>query len=83
MALPLAGHDMPGEPGTAFVARAHADPRWAQVPVVFVTAFRDRAEPLLENDPAVVDIIDKPFRLDQVLRLLDRMVDRPRLELAL
>ena len=74
--------DMPGESGTDMVARARLNPRWQNTPVVFVTAFRERAEAALQNDPAVVDIIAKPFRLDQVMRRLHRIVDPPRMAAA-
>jgi two-component system, OmpR family, response regulator len=68
--------DMPGETGVEFVLRLREHPRCAHVPVAFVTAYRERARPLLSTgaEPGVVDVIDKPFRLDVITRTLDRML---------
>lgn len=68
--------DMPGETGVEFVLRLREHPRCAHVPVAFVTAYRERARPLLSTgaEPGVVDVIDKPFRLEVITKALERML---------
>jgi DNA-binding response OmpR family regulator len=44
------------------------------VPVVFVTAFRERARPLVSSGTGIVDIIDKPFRVEQITDRLELML---------
>lgn len=67
--------DMPGETGVEFVLRLREHPVCAEVPVVFVTAFRERARPLVSTGAGVVDVIDKPFRIDDIKDRLARMLE--------
>jgi len=67
--------DMPGETGVEFVLRLRDSKEGLRVPVTFVTAFRERAMPLVSSGtPGIVDVIDKPFRFERVLSALDRML---------
>lgn len=64
--------DMPGESGVEFVLRLRQN--GATIPVTFVTAYRDRARPLLNTGIGRVDVIDKPFRFEEVTAQLDKML---------
>ena len=67
--------DMPGETGVEFVLRLREHPSCADVPVVFVTAYRERARPLVASGAGIVEIIDKPFRLELVSDCLEQMLE--------
>ncbi len=64
--------DMPGESGVEFVLRLRQQGK--DIPVTFVTAYRDRARPLLNSGAVNVDVIDKPFRLEEVTAQLGKML---------
>jgi DNA-binding response OmpR family regulator len=74
-ALILADVDMPGETGVQFVMRLRSHPTCSAVPVMFVTAFRDRVAALVRADPAVVEVIDKPFRIETIIAALRKLFD--------
>src|SRR5688572_9874624 len=65
--LVFADIDMPGETGIELVLRLREHPDHATLPVIFVTAYRERAHPLLSTGIGAVDVIDKPFRMEQLL----------------
>jgi len=65
-AVIFADIDMPGETGIELVLRLREHPTCAEVPVIFVTAYRERAIPLVSTGAGIVDVIDKPFRMEQV-----------------
>lgn len=67
--------DMPGETGVEFVLRLREHPSCADVPVVFVTAYHERARPLMASGAGIVDVIDKPFRLELVTDRLEKMLE--------
>ncbi len=66
--------DMPGESGVEFVLRLREHPTCSDIPVVFVTAFRERARPLVSSGAGLVDIVDKPFRIEAVQEKLGEML---------
>ncbi len=66
--------DMPGETGIEFVLRLRAHPDFAASPLVFVTAFRERARPLFSSGGQNIGIIDKPFRVEQIEGALETML---------
>lgn len=67
--------DMPGETGVEFVLKLREHEACAKVPVAFVTAFRERARPLLSTGAAgVVGVVDKPFRLETITATLEKML---------
>lgn len=66
--------DMPGESGVEFVLRLREHPRWHDIPVVFVTAYRERARPLVASGAGLVDIVDKPFRIEALQSKLGEML---------
>ena len=72
--LILADIDMPGETGVEFVLRLREHPTCADVPVIFVTAYRERAHPLMSTGAGVVGVIDKPFRMETVVKMVDKML---------
>ena len=73
--LIFADIDMPGETGVEFVIRLRDHPDGGDVPVVFVTAYRERAAPLMASGSAgVVDVIDKPFRLETISQTLSQLL---------
>jgi CheY-like chemotaxis protein len=68
--------DMPGETGVELVLRLREHPDHADVPVAFVTAYRERARPLVSTGAAgIVDVIDKPFRMEAITDCLRRMLE--------
>jgi CheY-like chemotaxis protein len=71
--LIFADIDMPGETGVQLVLRLRHHPTCAHVPVVFVTAYRERAAALVRADPAVLEVIDKPFRIEAIAAALQRV----------
>lgn len=66
--------DMPGETGVEFVLRLRDDPAYAELPVVFVTAYRERARPLLASGQPGIEVVDKPFRVEHITSMLRRFV---------
>ena len=77
-ALIFADIDMPGETGVEFVIRLREHPHGADIPVVFVTAYRERAAPLTASASAgIVDVIDKPFRLETITQTLHQFLGDP------
>ena len=63
--------DMPGETGVELVLRLRDHASCGAVPVIFVTAHHERAVPLLATGAGIVDVIDKPFKVERVLRSLE------------
>ena len=68
--------DMPGETGVEFVLRLREDAQYANIPVVFVTAYRERARPLQATGRGGVDVIDKPFRIEHITSMLKQLLSR-------
>lgn len=66
--------DMPGETGVEFVLRLRHHRTCSNIPVTFVTAYRERARPLVASGAGMVDIIDKPFRIETIQTKLDEML---------
>ena len=62
---------MPKLDGLEAVRRLSADPRTAHVPVVVISAYCERHEAL---DAGAAAFVAKPFQLDDVVRLLGRLL---------
>lgn len=60
---------MPVLDGWGFVERQRADPRWADIPVVVLTAMGTLSRPI-----AVEKVLQKPFRIESLLEVLGRLV---------
>jgi DNA-binding response OmpR family regulator len=69
--------DMGEESGVAFVARLREHPTCARTPVAFVTAHADRAKPLIASGTGIVDVIQKPFRIELLMVRLNQMLKMP------
>ena len=71
-ALILLDAMMPGMDGPEVCRRLTADPRTAQVPVVFLTALPTQALAARLGDCPHDGVLAKPFRLDDVLAVVRR-----------
>jgi two-component system, chemotaxis family, chemotaxis protein CheY len=56
---------MPKVDGLAFLDRIQGEPEWADVPIILFTAAAD-----VSGHPRAVGVLNKPFDLDALLRLL-------------
>lgn len=59
--------NMPGIDGFEVCRRLKADPAWAEVPVLFITALADVADKVAGFGAGGVDYITKPFQSEEVL----------------
>lgn len=64
--------DLPGETGVMFAIRLRMQDKYKKIPIVFVTAYPDRADRLVRANPDRTEIISKPFRKDRVVAALQK-----------
>ena len=69
---------MPEMSGLDVLRALRRDDRWADVPVVLITATNDGALPVSALRDGAVDFLTKPFRLDELLARVDSHVTRNR-----
>jgi two-component system cell cycle response regulator len=69
---------MPGVSGLEVLRTARGDTRWADLPVVLITATNDSTLPVSALRDGAVDFLTKPFRLDELLARVDSHVQRHR-----
>jgi two-component system, cell cycle response regulator len=69
---------MPEMSGLDVLQRIHDDARWADVPVVLITAANDEQLPVSALKHGAVDFLTKPFRLGELLARVDAHVGRYR-----
>jgi DNA-binding response OmpR family regulator len=69
---------MPKLSGLEVLRRLQADARWSGVPVVLVTAMTDETLPARALEGGAVDVLIKPFRLNELLGRIDSHVRRSR-----
>ncbi|HEX8692073.1 MAG TPA: diguanylate cyclase [Longimicrobium sp.] len=69
---------MPEMSGLDVLRALRRDERWADVPVVLITATNDGALPVSALRDGAVDFLTKPFRLDELLARVDSHVTRNR-----
>jgi two-component system cell cycle response regulator len=69
---------MPEMSGIDVLRALRRDERWADVPVVLITATNDGALPVSALRDGAVDFLTKPFRLDELLARVDAHVTRNR-----
>lgn len=69
---------MPELSGIDVLRTLRRDDRWAEVPVVLITATNDGALPVSALRDGAVDFLTKPFRLDELLARVDSHVTRNR-----
>jgi two-component system cell cycle response regulator len=67
---------MPEVSGLDVLRRLRTEPRWADVPVVLITATNDGALPVSALRDGAVDFLTKPFRLDELLARVHSHVQR-------
>jgi two-component system, cell cycle response regulator len=67
---------MPEMSGLEVLHALRSDERWADVPVVLITATNDGALPVSALRDGAVDFLTKPFRLDELLARVDAHVRR-------
>jgi two-component system, OmpR family, response regulator CpxR len=65
---------MPVMDGVTFRERQRQDPRFADVPVILMSAFRDVDEHAREIEP--VAVLKKPVHLDELIGILDAHCNR-------
>lgn len=53
--------DLPSETGIDLVMRMRGNPAYEQIPVIFITAYSERARPLQATGRGAISIVDKPF----------------------
>ena len=73
--LVISDISMPEMDGYAVLSALQADPATARVPVVFLTAHREFTERVRAFRFGVVDYITKPFRVDSLLRRVERVFE--------
>jgi two-component system phosphate regulon response regulator PhoB len=62
--------DLPGETGVMFAIRLRMEEKYKQIPIVFVTAYPDRGDRMVTANPDRTEVIPKPFRKDQLVKVL-------------
>jgi DNA-binding response OmpR family regulator len=62
---------MPGLSGFDVMQQLRADERWADLPVVLITAATDEAFPVSAMRSGAADVLIKPFRLSELLERID------------
>ena len=67
--------DLPNETGIDLVMRMRGSSDYEQIPVLFVTAFAERARPLQATGKGAVDIVEKPFSVQELTKILQRMLE--------
>jgi len=65
---------MPGETGVEFVMRLRRDERFCELPIVFITASRERAFVFQKSDQRALEVIEKPFRVEQIGKAIENML---------
>lgn len=69
---------MPGMSGLEVMRAVHAEPRWADVPVMLITAAKDESSAATAVHDGAVDVLIKPFRLGELLARIETHVYRYR-----
>ncbi len=64
--LVLLDVNMPGMDGYEVCRRLKADPRWADIPVLFISALTDTADKVRAFQAGGVDYVGKPFQFEEV-----------------
>ncbi|MBN1962607.1 MAG: response regulator [Deltaproteobacteria bacterium] len=67
--------DLPNETGIDLVMRMRGTSEYEQIPVLFVTAFAERARPLQATGRGAVDIVEKPFSVQELTKILQHMLE--------
>ena len=67
---------MPDETGVELVFKIRQHPDLAELPVVFVTAYRERVAAVAASDPYVIKVIDKPFHIDEVTEAINSVLGK-------
>ena len=69
---------MPEMSGLEVLRTLRCDERWADIPVVLITATHDGALPVSALRDGAVDFLTKPFRLDELLARVESHIRRNR-----
>ena len=69
---------MPGMTGFDILKRVQSDPRWADLPVMLVTAASDEMLPVSALQGGAADFLTKPFRLAELLARVEAHLQRAR-----
>lgn len=67
---------MPGMSGLDVLHRLRADERWAELPVMMVTAYPNADLSEEATRGGVGDVVSKPFRLEELLERIERRLGR-------
>lgn len=73
VSLVITDLSMPGWDGSRLCEELARAPGTESIPVVVLTAWNDRPEVLESKNPRIAGYITKPFRLEEVRRMLDRV----------
>lgn len=69
---------MPGMTGFEVLEAVHTEPRWSDLPVMLITAATDESLPSSALRSGAVDVLIKPFRLNELLNRIDGHIRRRR-----
>lgn len=69
---------MPGMSGVEVLQTVHTHPRWSALPVVLITAATDESLPLAALRNGAVDVLIKPFRLNELLSRIEEHIRHSR-----
>lgn len=69
---------MPGMSGLEVLKKVRADARWADLPIMLITAASDDTLPVSALQSGAADFLTKPFRLGELLARVDSHVQRSR-----
>jgi two-component system cell cycle response regulator len=69
---------MPGMSGFEVLQTVHGDPRWADLPIMLITAANDEMLSVSALKEGAVDFLTKPFRLGELLARVEAHVQRYR-----
>ncbi|GIW72433.1 MAG: hypothetical protein KatS3mg102_1975 [Planctomycetota bacterium] len=68
---------MPKLDGISLLRQLRGDPRWAKLPVIMLTAVRERDDMAKADELGVFAYVRKPFRTDELCELVERAAAQP------
>jgi DNA-binding response OmpR family regulator len=72
--LILADIKLPGIDGFEFFQEIKKDATWAQIPVIFITAFNDLKAMRAAKSIGIADYLTKPFDLDDLITRIENFL---------
>jgi len=72
--LVLADIKLPGIDGFEFFQEMKKNPAWANIPVIFITAFNDMKAMRAAKSIGIADYLTKPFDLDDLISRIQKFL---------